>query len=185
MNYLDWILIAILVIGAVQGYQKGLLVEVLSFIAFFLGLFLAVELAIPVSELFFKKSDYFQLWTIGVFAAIFIAVIVIVSLLSKLLKKVIDLTIMGVLDNALGALAGIFKWAFILSVLFWVFDSIGLRLPSRTTEASALFPYIAQIGPAIFEWLANMLPFIQKMIDSLKKLEDESAPVYTFLSFNS
>lgn len=42
---------------------------------------------------------------------------------AKALKKVIDFTFFGTVDNVIGALAGAFKWAFIVSMLFWVFDS--------------------------------------------------------------
>ncbi|WP_421874919.1 CvpA family protein [Marinoscillum sp.] len=179
MNYLDIFFIVIFIIGAVKGYLKGLIVEIFSFLAFFIGLFVAIKLTIPVANRFFDSSDYFQFLTIAVFIALFVAVILVVNLVAKALKKVLDLTFLGLFDNILGALAGIFKWAFIVSVIFWVFDSIGLRLPGEQSNDSLIYPFVERLGPAVFAWVSNMLPFIQDMIDSLKNISDKHKGVYT------
>lgn len=181
MNYLDIFFIVVFILGAIKGYMKGLIIEVFSFLAFFVGLFVSIELTIPVANRFFSSSDYFQIYTIAVFIMLFLAAVLIINLLAKALKKVLDLTFIGLFDNILGALAGVFKWAFIISVFFWVFDSIGLRLPGDQSDDSLIYPIIQNIGPATFEWLSNMLPFIQDMIDSLKNIGDKHKGVYTFL----
>ncbi|MEQ8554214.1 MAG: CvpA family protein [Cyclobacteriaceae bacterium] len=181
MNYLDIFFIVVFILGAIKGYMKGLIIEIFSFLAFFIGLFVAIELTIPVANRFFSSSDYFQIFTVAVFVVLFLAVVLIINLLAKALKKALDLTFLGLFDNILGALAGIFKWAFIISVFFWVFDSIGLRLPNDQADDSLIYPVIRNIGPATFEWLSNMLPFIQDMIDSLKNIGDKHKGVYTFL----
>ncbi len=179
MNYLDIFFIAVIAIGAVKGYMKGLVVEIFSFLAFFIGIFVAIKLTIPVANRFFDSDDYFQLITVAVFIGLFIAVILIINLIAKALKKVLDLTFLGLFDNVLGALAGVFKWAFIISVFFWVFDSIGLRLPDEQSDGSLIYPIVERLGPTVFAWVSNMLPFIQDMIDSLKNISDKHKGVYT------
>ena len=179
MNYLDIFFIAVIAIGAVKGYMKGLVVEIFSFLAFFIGLFVAIKLTIPVANRFFDSADYFQLITVAVFIGLFIAVILIINIIAKALKKVLDLTFLGLFDNILGALAGVFKWVFIISVFFWVFDSIGLRLPDEQSKGSLIYPIIERLGPTVFAWVSNMLPFIQDMIDSLKNISDKHKGVYT------
>ena len=179
MNYVDIFFIAVIAIGAVKGYMKGLVVEIFSFLAFFIGIFVAIKLTIPVANRFFDSDDYFQLITVAVFIGLFIAVILIINLIAKALKKVLDLTFLGLFDNVLGALAGVFKWAFIISVFFWVFDSIGLRLPDEQSDGSLIYPIVERLGPTVFAWVSNMLPFIQDMIDSLKNISDKHKGVYT------
>lgn len=181
MSYLDIFLVIILVLGAVKGYLKGFVVEMLSFLAFFVGLFIAIELTIPISNRFFAGSDYFQLYTVAVFLFLFFLSLILINLTARLIKKAVDLTILGIFDNILGSLAAVFKWAFIISVVLWVFDSIGLRLPSEQTADSFFYPYIKDIGPATFQWLSEMLPFIRDMMDSLKSIGDKEQSVYTFL----
>ncbi|HCX23215.1 MAG: hypothetical protein CMB80_25385 [Flammeovirgaceae bacterium] len=179
MNYLDIFFIAIFIIGAIKGYMKGLVVEIFSFLAFFIGLFAAIKLTIPVANHFFNSSDYFQFITIAVFIGLFVVVILVINMIAKALKKVLDLTFLGLFDNILGAIAGIFKWAFIISVFFWVFDSIGLRLTGEQSDGSLIYPFIKHLGPATFELVSKMLPFLQDMIDSLKNISDKHKEVYT------
>ncbi len=159
--------------------MKGLLVEIFSFLAFFVGLFVAIKLTIPVANHFFDSNDYFQFITIAVFVGLFVLAVLIINLIAKALKKVLDLTFLGLLDNILGALAGVFKWAFIISVFFWVFESIGLRLPDEQSDASLIFPIIKHLGPATFELVSSMLPFLQDTIDSLKDISDKHKGLYT------
>lgn len=181
MNYLDIFFIVVFIIGAIKGYIRGLIVEVFSFIAFFVGLFVAIRLTIPLANEFFANSEYFQMITIGVFFVLFLLVIIIINFLAKLIKKVVDFTFLGFFDNILGALAAVFKWAFIISVFFWVFDSIGLKLPNDIASDSQIYPYVKDLGPTAFEFVGRMLPFIEDMIDSLKNIGDKDGAVYTFL----
>ncbi|MFY0605738.1 MAG: CvpA family protein [Cyclobacteriaceae bacterium] len=178
MNYLDIFFLVVFAIGAIKGYMKGLIVEIFSFLAFFVGLFVAIELTIPVATKFFNTSDYFQLLTIAVFVGLFLVAVLIINLGAKTIKKVVDLTFLGFLDNILGSVAGIFKWAFIVSVFFWVFDSIGVQLPLDQSEESVIYPAIESLGPKTFEILGEILPFLQDMIDSLKSIGNGSQPSF-------
>ncbi|MEP4535111.1 MAG: CvpA family protein [Cyclobacteriaceae bacterium] len=181
MNYLDIFFVVIFIFGLIKGYMKGLVVEVFSFIGFFAGLFAAIELTIPVSNNFFQDSQYFQFLTVAVFIVLFILVVLLMNLLGKILKKAIDITFLGFFDNILGAIASAFKVAFILSVVIWVFGSIGLHIPEEFSGSSVLYPFIEVIGPKVFDWVSRVLPFIKDMIDSLENIGDKSKSLYTFL----
>ncbi len=161
--------------------MKGLVVELFSFVGFFAGLFAAIKLTIPIAQNFFLDSNYFQLLTVAVFVVLFILVLLIVTMLGKILKKVIDITFLGFFDNVLGAVASLFKWAFIFSVLIWVFDSIGIRLSQEIQDESFIYPLIETIGPKVFDWMSQIMPFIKDMIENLENIGDKSKSIYTFL----
>ena len=165
----------------IKGFMKGLVVELFSFIGFFAGLFAAIKLTIPIAQNFFLDSNYFQLLTVVVFVILFIVVLLIVSVLGKVLKKVLDITFLGFFDNVLGAVASVLKWAFIFSVLIWVFDSIGIRISEDIQNESLIYPIIETIGPKMFDWLSQVLPFIKDMIEGLENIGDKSESVYSFL----
>jgi len=100
---------------------------------------------------------------------------------AKIIKRVIDFTVFGFLDNIIGAIAGVIKWAFILSVIFWVFDSVGFQFEERFGRNSVIFPYIENVGPALFRWLSSMIPFIRDLIDSMDKMPGDK----TYLTLRS
>lgn len=177
MNFLDIFFIVVFILGAIKGFVRGFIVELFAFLAFFVGLFVAIELTIPVAHRFFSSSGYFQAFTIIVFVGLFVVAVILINLLAKIIKKALDLTFMGFFDNILGAIAGVFKWAFILSVFFWVFDSIGLRLPLDQADDSLLYPLVQAIGPGTYKWLSGILPFVNDMMDSLKNIGEKDVIV--------
>ncbi|WP_425389860.1 CvpA family protein [Ekhidna sp.] len=173
METLDIIILALLGLGAFKGYTRGFIVEVCSFAAFFIGLFLALELTIPVSKGLFGGSSYFEIAAVLVFIGLFVLLSLAIKAGAKALKSMIDMTIFGSLNNLVGAFAGVVKWAFIISIVFWVFESVGFEIQRRYADDTIIFPYIVDIGPTIFEWLSQVLPFIRDLIDSMDNLPEK------------
>lgn len=179
MNYLDIFFVAVFVLGAIKGYVKGLIVEVFSFLAFFIGLFMAIELTIPISSLLFRDSGFFQVITVLVFMGLFLVIVVLINLTGRFIKKAVNIVFLGLVDNVLGSIAAIFKWTFILSVMIWVFGSVGFTLPKNLTEGSFCYSYVQFMGPEVFDWLSRVLPFIREMIDSLENIGDRNPSSFT------
>lgn len=184
MSTFDIVILVVLGFGAIKGYMRGFIVELFSFIAFIVGLLLALELTIPVTNNLFGESGYFEVIAIVVFIALFILLSLAIKMGAKAIKKALDMTIFGTLDNAFGAIAGILKWAFILSIIFWVFESVGFDLVERNADNTLLFPYIVGIGPSVFEWLSYIIPFIQDLIDSMEKIPKNRATYVTLITRN-
>lgn len=150
--------------------MHGFIVELFSFLAFFIGLFLALELTVPVSISLFEGSHYFDVAAIVVFIALFILLSLAIKVGARALKNAVDMTIFGSIDNLLGGFAGLLKWAFILSIIFWVFDSVGFDIENRYAENALIFPYIVGIGPTVFGWLSEIIPLVRDLIDSMNTL---------------
>ncbi|MEQ9402480.1 MAG: CvpA family protein [Cyclobacteriaceae bacterium] len=185
MGTVDIILLVLLLFGAFKGYTQGLIVEVLSFIAFFLGLFLALELTLPVSKSLFGSTGFFELGSILIFIALFVLLSLLIKAGAKAIKSVVDLTLLGTLDNLLGAIAGVFKWAFLISVIFWVADSVGIDLSNRFSDDAVVLPYIIGIGPMVFEWISVLIPIIRDLMDSMENLNPGRDSVLTILTQSS
>ena len=173
MNYVDIFLLVILVLGAVRGYSKGLVVELFSLIAFFFGLFGAIKFSGPIAAMFFGESDFYTIGLVGVFIVLFIALSVLINLLAKLIKKGVDLIFLGWIDNILGGLLGIVKWGFLVSMLVLMLKAGGMLLPQRDLDKSRIYPYIENIGPSAFNALDSVFPFLENFIDSINEEKDK------------
>ena len=181
MSTFDIILVILLGAGALKGYRQGFLVSLFSFVAFFLGLFIALEFTIPVSLRLFGSTDFFDIGTIVVFIVLFIFLSLIINAGARAIKKAVDFTIFGTLDNMLGAVAGLFKSVLILSIVLWIFESVGFDILQRYSDNTVIFPYIVGIGPLVFEWLSGSMPFLRDLIDSMDNLPKEKDSVLTYL----
>jgi membrane protein required for colicin V production len=175
MEIADIILIVLLGLGAVKGYLKGFVVEVFSLLAFILGLFIAIEFTVPVTLKYFEGHAWFHVISIGVFLVLFLIITIVINFIAKAIKKALDLTFFGTFDSVFGAILGIFKWALILSVVLWVFDAVGLSLPMRYVGDSFLMPIIGGVGPVVFDWIGQVLPFFRDIFDSLEKFQKKAA----------
>ena len=170
MKTLDIILLIPLVFGAVAGFRKGLLIELIGIVAFVLAIIAGFKLMeVGISILSDYIDGYSELLPFLSFIVIFLAIILLINTLGKLLKKMIDMTILGGFDKAAGAVVGLLKWAIGVSILLWLCNNFGIELPGQN-EDTVLYPYLAELGPNIIAHLDTVLPFAQDMLDSIKEM---------------
>jgi membrane protein required for colicin V production len=169
LKTLDIILLIPLVFGAYLGFKKGLLLEIVSFLAFFLAIIGAFKLADFGQELL---SPYFQNWEKALpiisFLFLFIGILLLVNMIGKIAKKIIDMTLLGGLDNFAGALLGLLKWAFGVSLILWLATSIDMELTPNMTDETYIYPIVASIAPFIFDSFSEYMPFIQDIFNNVK-----------------
>lgn len=170
MQVIDIIILMLLGFGTYHGYKKGLLLEVIGLLAFILAIIGGFKLLHwGVQVLNNYMDSYSQLVPFIAFILIFIGILILVNLLGKLLKKVIDMTIIGSLDNLGGALLGLAKWAFGLSVLILIFETLELNFLADQYEESLIYPIIAPVAPAVFDYFNDYFPFLKQLFESLKE----------------
>jgi|TARA_Y100000114_G_scaffold33216_1_gene28605 membrane protein required for colicin V production len=170
LKTLDIILLIPLIFGAVLGFKKGLLLEIIGVLAFVLAIIGGFKL-MEVGMVYLSEylQDFDQLLPFISFLVIFLAIIILVNMLGKLLKKMIDMTILGGFDKFAGAILGLVKWAIGVSILLWLVSNFGLQLPGQNEEL-VLYPFLTELGPKLIASLDVVLPFAQEMLDSIKAL---------------
>lgn len=170
MGTLDIILLVPLIFGAVMGFRKGLLLEIVGILAFVLGIvggFKLMELGMTYLDGYFEDFDH--LLPFISFLIIFLGILLLVNLLGKAVKKVLDMTLLGGVDKFAGAVVGLAKWAIGLSLVLWLTQNFGVVLPGQNEEL-VLYPYLAELGPNLIKSMSVVLPFAEEMIESIKEL---------------
>lgn len=170
MKTLDIILLIPLVFGAVLGFRKGLLIELIGIVAFILAIIAGFKL-MEVGMVYLAEyiDGFNEILPFLSFIIIFLAIILLINMLGKLLKKMIDMTILGGFDSVAGAIVGVLKWAIGVSILLWLCSNFGVELPGQNEEL-ILYPYLSELGPNIISSFDTVLPFAQEMLDSIKEL---------------
>ena len=168
MNTLDIIIIIPLVFGAFKGFRKGMLMELVSM--------LALLLAVICSFYFMEKGVSLLIPYLGTdnsllpvfsFAIIFIVVLMGVFYLGKALKKVLDVTLLGSVDDVAGGVLGLLKWGLVFSIFLWLFDKGGILLPESYTQNSIIFPYIVAYAPRLLGFVTGLLPFADNLVTEI------------------
>ena len=168
MKIIDIILILILLFGAYRGYQKGLLLEILTFLALIIAIISAFHLLHSGVK---WLSDYFsetKLLPYISFILIFLLVFTGIFFLSKVLKRIIDYTLLGSFDKYAGALLGTCQIAFAVSMVLWLSHNAHIDLPRSYTNGTFLYPNLVAFAPKIVSWVSYVIPF-QDIFPAVKR----------------
>jgi membrane protein required for colicin V production len=154
MNWVDAIIVVILILSLVTGFINGLVKEVASLAALILGIWGAIKFSTFTAE---KLYDYFDMTGryVGVIAFLitFGIIVVIIHFIGILADKVVSAVSLGFINRILGIVFGLIKSMLIMSVFFVVLNAIDARrpfLPKKTIEESKFYNPISDIAPAIF-----------------------------------
>ncbi|HEA31069.1 MAG TPA: CvpA family protein [Leeuwenhoekiella sp.] len=162
MNYLDIILAVLLILGLFRGLKNGLFVELASLIGLVAGIYGAVHFSYYAADFLKNRTDWNpDTINLAAFAITFLIIVIAISLLARLLTQVAKLAFLGLVNRLLGALFGILKTAFILSVILMFLSALrtkNLILDPKVTSESVLYPYVEPIAPVL-------LPSILREVD--------------------
>ena len=154
INVLDIIIIIPLILWARQGYRRGFIVSVASFLALFIGLYFAFFFSDYAAGLlvehFTIDPEYVALAS---FIVTFVVVIAAVLLVGNLAQKFIDALMLGFLNKAAGAVFGFLKGALYLSILIWAinyFDPGQGIIKQKHRDGSMLYTPVASIAPMLY-----------------------------------
>lgn len=169
MEIIDIILILILGFGAYKGYQSGLLIQIITFVAFIIAIVAAFNLGqlgiIKLKEWFDLEQSVLPVIS---FIVIFLAVLILIILLGRFLTTVLHQTLLGSIDQYAGAFVGIMKTAFGLGCVLWLLEKSGLKIPSSYTDESFVYTWLTEYSPNVIKLLGKIIPFQ----DIMKKVEE-------------
>lgn len=163
MSKADLVIGIILAIGVFLGYRRGFLMELFFLVALVAGVLLGFKLMGWGVEILTKKFNadttvlpYFS------FLLIFLIVLVLVLFVGNRIKSSMDKTFLGKVDAIAGAVLGLLKYAFSISILIWLIESFKLDWLDAWTSDSKLYPIVAQVAPEVASFFGDFLPFFKE-----------------------
>ena len=162
MSGIDFVLIAFVVVGIYSGYKEGFLMELFSLLGIFLGVIGGFKLMgwamVFLGDRFNvdqKVLPYFG------FAVVFIAIVIVVNLFGRVVKLSVDKTFLGKADQIAGAVLGVIKTLFMLSVTIWILESLKVDLDRWRNEESWIYQTVAGFAPTTARWIGEIFPFLK------------------------
>lgn len=161
MGWLDWALLAGLLLSALLGLWRGLVYEVLSLLVWVLAFVLAHSYAAPVGAWLPVEGFSPPLQLATGFAAVFVGAAFAGALLAWLVKKLVDSVGLRPVDRILGGAFGLARGVVILLGLTVVVNMTPLRAQawwSDSPVAGSLSRTLHAIKPLLPEAVARHLP---------------------------
>lgn len=157
MNYIDIVLGILLVLAAISGFRKGLVVELASLAALILGIWGAVKFSYITSEFLVENFDWkWDHLNIASFIITFVVIVILVHIVGSTVNKLVETVMLGFVNKLAGLVFGILKAALILSIVLVVFDKINEDmniLSEETKTESRMYEPIRNLAPSIFPFI--------------------------------
>lgn len=173
MNYIDIVLGILLILAAIGGFRKGLVVELASLAALILGIWGAIEFSYITSDFLVENFDWkWDHLNIVSFVITFVVIVILVHIVGNTINKLVETAMLGFVNKLAGLVFGVVRSALVLSIILLVFDHIDEDmhlLSEEKKEESRMYEPIKNLAP-------TLIPFIDFWDD--KKDSDNDDPWY-------
>ena len=177
MNVLDLIIGIILVLFAITGLRKGLIIEAFYLASFLFGAYGAMHFSDAVadwmSDFINVSEDYL---TIISFIVTFIIVLILVRLLGRIISRLLEAISLGFVDKIGGFIFGVLKGALLVSVIVMVMNVFGATdlINNDLRKSSKLYTLTESIANTIYDNREDLEDKVEDALDkSMDKIEDK------------
>ncbi len=177
MNVLDLIIGIILVLFAITGLRKGLIIEAFYLASFLFGAYGAMHFSDAVadwmSDFINVNEDYL---TIISFIVTFIIVLILVRLLGRIICRLLEAISLGFVDKIGGFIFGVLKGTLLVSVIVMIMNVFGASdlINNDLRESSKLYTLTESIANTIYDNREDLEDSIEDALDkSMDKIEDK------------
>lgn len=154
MNVLDLIIGIILLLFAVAGLRKGLIIEAFYLASFIVGIFGAMYFSDVVASWLSGFVDAaLDYLTVIAFIITFVLFVVLTRFLGRLVSDLVSAIYLGFFDKLGGFLFGILKGGLILSVIILIMNIFGITnlIGTQTKKSSFFYPHIENIANILYK----------------------------------
>ena len=165
---LDLVLVVLLILAIIKGYQRGLIVGVFSLVAIIIGLAAAIKLSAIVAGYIGKAIKISDTWLpIISFTVVFIIVVLLVRLGANMLQKTVEVALLGWVNRLGGILLYIAIYLIVYSVILFYAEQVKLVKPD-IIHNSVTYTFIQPCGPMVINGFVSIIPFFKNMFTELQ-----------------
>ena len=159
MNTFDIVIGIILIFGTIQGFLRGLFVEVTTIAGLILGIYGALHFSYFLRDFLVSIVSWDEsMIQLVAFAGTFLIILVALIFLGKAMTKIAETLALGFFNKIVGAIFGFLKYALILSVVLLVFDQVNASMKftdKKKISSSVLYDPVKNLAPSIFPKLVK------------------------------
>ncbi|BAV94238.1 CvpA family protein [Ichthyobacterium seriolicida] len=124
MSYIDIVIIGVLSYGFIRGLYNGLILELTSLAALFLGVYISIYFSHYSLEILKEFSVDEAYLDIVSFSITFVTVVLCVNIFGNILNKIIKIISLNIINRVFGGIFGFIKMAVITFSILYVCKNI-------------------------------------------------------------
>ena len=162
MNYLDIIIATPLLYGLIKGFFNGIVKEVTSLLALFIGVYVAINFSEYLEPKFIDVLDGYQEFTpVLAFGVLFLVSVLCIKTLGFFIDKLTKVLALGIFSSLFGGVFGFLKVVVIFSFLLFFVNDYNL-VNKQTKEDSVLFEPLTDVAKIITPQLKKHQSILDK-----------------------
>lgn len=166
---IDILFIILVVLAAVKGFQKGIIVAVFSLFAFIIGIAAALKLSAVTAGYIGQTVKVSEQWLPVIsFAVVFIIVVLLIRWAALLIQKSAEGIMLGWVNRLGGIVFYLMIYILIYSVLIFYAVQVEL-LKKETIAASQTYNFLETLGPKVIDGFGKIIPFFKNMFHDLQE----------------
>ena len=167
MNYLDIIIAIILLLFGWKGFRKGLIIEVVTLVAFVVGIWGAMHFSDFTADHLkdVMEIDPKFLNTVA-FVLTFVLLVILVNIIGWLLTKAVKAMNLGFFNRLGGAIIGLAKGLLLCSTFVLVINNLqwfGV-VKEEVRKESLLYPYVEKTVPYLYKGFDLVKGYAKEMM---------------------
>jgi membrane protein required for colicin V production len=164
VSYFDIIILIPLLWAGYRGFTKGVIIEVVSILAFVLGIWGAIHFSDYIAEYVIDNINRKYEPVIS-FSIIFVGIVIGVFVIGKLLEKIVNLAQLKLANKIAGAAFGVGKIVLILSFLVIIVNQYDAKfkfIPKEVKEESLLYNPLIDLSKKVVPAVEDSDTFKEK-----------------------
>ena len=149
MNFIDIIIIILVLIFCIRGYLKGFINELFSLLIIGVGLVGAFLFYRPLSEVFLEFVESSDVALVFSFFALFVIISIFLIIIRNMVVQFVDRLNLTDMDALLGVVVGLLKALILCGVVFVFLKHHPVFRIDESIERSLIYPYMERILVAI------------------------------------
>ena len=173
MNYLDIIITIPLLYALIKGFSNGLVKEVTSLLALFIGVYFAINFSEFLEPKFIDILDGYQEFVpLLAFGVLFLVSFLCIKALGLIVDKLTKVLALGIFSRVFGGIFGFLKVVVIFSFLLFVISDYKL-VNKQTKEDSVLFGPLKNVARIITPHLKKHQSILDKIDKRTEKVKEK------------
>ena len=173
MNYLDIIIAVPLLYGLIKGFSNGIVKEVTSLLALFVGVYIAINFSEYLEPKFIDILDgYKEFVPVLAFGVLFLVSVFCIKAIGFVVDKLTKALALGIFSRIFGGVFGFLKVVVIFSFLLFVINDYNL-VNKKAKNSSVLFDPLTDIAKTITPQLKKHQSILDKFDKEAKKAKEK------------
>ena len=173
MNYLDILITVSLLYGLIKGFSSGLIKEVTSLLALFIGVYIAINFSEYLEPKFSDiLNSYQQFAPVLSFGILFLVSFLCIKMTGIFVDRITKALALGIFSRIFGGVFGLLKVVVIFSFLLFFIADYNL-VKKQTKEESVLFEHLTNISKVITPQLKKNQSLLDKIDKETKKAKEK------------